>query len=174
MRLKQTVMIPRSSCAWVQGVLLITVAIVRGDAAGVPQGGGGLVLHGVLGPRENVAPQEFAFSQGLVKRSVQVVVQDITVDAHVEHELGHVGTLPGERHFRESVIDGNDRGAHFVTGSHRFPSTRVDVLAGANSRHQRCGPPVWPEDGDSVMDVRRVPSHELRHALGRTGEKRSS
>ena len=48
------------------------------------------------------------------------MVQDITVDAHVEHELGHVGTLPGERHFRESVIDANDRGAHFVTGSHRF------------------------------------------------------
>ena len=53
-------------------VLLITVAIVRGDAPGVPQGGSGLVMHGVPSSRENVAPQELAFSQGLVKLSDQV------------------------------------------------------------------------------------------------------
>ena len=45
-----------------KGVLIVAVAIVRGDAAGVPQGGCGLVLHGVLTPREDVAPQELTFS----------------------------------------------------------------------------------------------------------------
>ena len=45
-------------------VLNVAVAIVRGDAAGVPQGGSGLVALGVLG-------QELTFSQGLVKLSNQ-------------------------------------------------------------------------------------------------------
>ena len=52
-------------------VLLVTVATVGGDAAGVPQGGSGLVLHGVLSPRQNAAPQELTFSQSFVQLSNQ-------------------------------------------------------------------------------------------------------
>ena len=47
------------------------MAIVGSDAAGVPQGGGGLVLHGVLSPRKNIAPQKFAFGLGSVELSNQ-------------------------------------------------------------------------------------------------------
>ena len=47
------------------------------------------------------------------------MVQDITVDAHVEHVLGHVGTLPGERHFRESVID-MSRAVYELPGAERI------------------------------------------------------
>ena len=42
-------------------VLVVSITIVQSDAAGVPQGGSGLVAHGVVGPRENVAPQELTF-----------------------------------------------------------------------------------------------------------------
>ena len=91
-----------------------------------------------------------------IERSEQVVVQDITVDAHVVHELGYVSTLPGEHHLC-AVINAGDRRAHFVGSTHRFPGTRVDVLTGAEGRPQRRGPRVRAVDGDSVMDVRRVP-----------------
>ena len=54
-----------------KGVLIVAVDIVGSDAAGVPQGAGGLVLHGVLSPRRNIGPQEFAFGQGFVELSNQ-------------------------------------------------------------------------------------------------------
>ena len=46
-------------------VLVVAVTIVGGGAAGV-QRWGGLVLHGVLGAGEDVAPQELAFSQEFI------------------------------------------------------------------------------------------------------------
>ena len=49
-----------------------------------------------------------------VEGGEQIVVQEITIVAHVAHELGHVSTLPGEHHFRGGVIN---RRAHFVTGA---------------------------------------------------------
>ena len=52
-------------------VLLVTVATVAGDAAGVPRGWSGLVLHGVLNPREIAAPRELTFSQSFVQLSNQ-------------------------------------------------------------------------------------------------------
>ena len=64
-------------------------------------------------------------------------------------------------------VDADCRRAHSVTGAQRLLSARVDVLAGARSRPQRRSPRVWAEDGDSVVDVRRLPTHKLRHALGR-------
>ena len=33
-----------------------------------------------------------------VKGSQQIMIEQISVDAHVIHELGHVGALPGENH----------------------------------------------------------------------------
>ena len=73
------------------------------------------------------------------KGSEQVVVQDVTVDAHATHELGHVSTLPGEHHFRVGVVGVDDRGAHFVASTHRFPGARIDVLTRAEGRPQRRG-----------------------------------
>ena len=52
---------------------MVAVTVVRGDAAGVPQGGGGQVAHGVSIAREHVAPQELTFSQRLIKLSEQVL-----------------------------------------------------------------------------------------------------
>ena len=75
------------------------------------------------------------------------------------HELGHVSTPPGEHHFRGGVVNANDRRAHFLTGAHRLPGARVDVLTGAKSRPQR-GAQVWAEDGDSVVNARRVPPND--------------
>ena len=49
------------------GVLVVAITIVGGDAAGVPRKGGGLDLHGVLGPREDSGQQEFTFSQSIVE-----------------------------------------------------------------------------------------------------------
>ena len=34
-----------------------------------------------------------------VQGSQQIVIQDVSIDAHVVHELGRVGTLFGEHHF---------------------------------------------------------------------------
>ena len=60
------------------------------------------------------------------------------------------------------------------TSAHCLVSTisvgAFDVLARAEGPPQRRGLRIWAEDGDSVMDVRRVPPHKLRHALGRTEE----
>ena len=37
------------------------------------------------------------------------MVEDVAVDAHVEHEHGHISALPGEHHFRGGVVDSDDR-----------------------------------------------------------------
>ena len=37
------------------------------------------------------------------------MVEKIPVDAHVVHEPGHISALPGEHHFRGSVVDADDR-----------------------------------------------------------------
>ena len=78
-----------------------------------------------------------------VKGSQQVVVQDVAVDVHVVHRLGQVTTLPAEDHLRGGVVDADDRGAHFVASTHRFPGARIDVLTRAEGRPQRHGPRVW-------------------------------
>ena len=44
-----------------------------GDAAGVPKRGGGQVAHGVIGSREDVAPQKLTLSQCLVELGVLVL-----------------------------------------------------------------------------------------------------
>ena len=52
-----------------QGMLVVSVATVRSDAPSVPEGGNGQILHGVFGPREDVAPGKLTLSQGFVKLS---------------------------------------------------------------------------------------------------------
>ena len=54
-------------------MLFAAVAIVGGDAAGIPQGGCGLVNHGVLGFGKDIVPQELTFSHGVVKLGDQVL-----------------------------------------------------------------------------------------------------
>ena len=85
------------------------------------------------------------------------MIECVPVDAHVKLELGHISALPGEDHLRGGVINTDDRGAHLVASTHRLPDTRVDVLARAEGGPQRRGPRVRAEDGDSVVDERRVP-----------------
>ena len=53
-----------------------------------------------------------------IKRDQQIVVQEVTIDAHVIHELGHARALPGEDHLREGMINATNHGAHLVAGSH--------------------------------------------------------
>ena len=48
------------------------VTVVKGDATGVPWGEWE-VVHGVLGPRKDVAPKEVTFSQSLVELGDQVL-----------------------------------------------------------------------------------------------------
>ena len=52
-----------------QVVLVIPITLIRCDASSVPKGGDGLILHGVLGSREDVAPGTFTLSQGFVQLS---------------------------------------------------------------------------------------------------------
>ena len=78
------------------------------------------------------------------------MVQEVAVAAHVVHEPGHVSTLPGEHHFRGSVINVSNRQAHFVASDHQFPGARVDLLTRAKEESSA----VWAEDCDSVMNVR--------------------
>ena len=101
-----------------------------------------------------------------IKGNEQVTVQEVTVDAHVIH-LGHISTLSGEHHLSGGVINAGDRRARYVAGTHRFPSTRVDLIARARGRPQRGGARVSAEDSDGVMNVRSVPEQKLLHALGR-------
>ena len=68
-----------------------------------------------------------------IKGSEQVLVEKITVDAHVVHEHGHISALPGENHLGRSVIDADDRRVHLITGSHRLPGPYVDVLTRAKA-----------------------------------------
>ena len=89
-----------------------------------------------------------------IKGSEQVMVKEVTVDAHVVHELGHVSALPGEHHLSDKA---GDRRAHFVAGAHRFPGTRIDLLAKVKGAPPRDGVRVLAEDSDGVMNVRCVP-----------------
>ena len=52
-----------------QVVLVVSITVTLGDASSVPKGGVGLILHGVLDSREDVAPGKFALSQGFVQHS---------------------------------------------------------------------------------------------------------
>ena len=52
-----------------EGVLVVPIAIVWGDASSVPKGGSGLVLHGLFDSREDVAPGKFTLSQSFVQLS---------------------------------------------------------------------------------------------------------
>ena len=102
------------------------------------------------------------------------MIEQIPVDAHVTHELGHVSALPVEDHLSGGVINTDDRRAHLNAGSHRLPGTCVDVFMGARSRPQRRGARVRAEDVDGVMHVRRVPPHKLRRALQRAKQTRGA
>ena len=76
------------------------------------------------------------------------MVEVVAVAADVIHKLGHVSTLPSEHHCSGSVVDARDGRAHWT-------------------RQRR----VRAEDGDGVVDVRRVSHpHKLRHALRRAEE----
>ena len=52
-----------------QGVLVVPITVIRGDASSVPKEVGGLILHGVSDSREDVAPGKFTVSQGVVQLS---------------------------------------------------------------------------------------------------------
>ena len=52
-------------------VLIVSVTVIGGITAGVPQGGGGQVAHGVFGSSEHVAPQEFTFGKGFIELGKQ-------------------------------------------------------------------------------------------------------
>ena len=62
-----------------------------------------------------------------IKESQQIMIQDVAVDAHMVHELGHVGTLHVGHHFSGSVVNARDGRAHFGTGAHRLPGACVDM-----------------------------------------------
>ena len=81
-----------------QGVLVVPIAIVQGDASSVPKGEGGLILHGLFDSTEDVAPGKFTLSQGFVWLS--------------QKKLGRVG----ER--RDEACEGSIS-AHIVSGSGR-------------------------------------------------------
>ena len=66
------------------------------------------------------------------------------------------------------MINASARRAHFVTSAHQLPGARIDLLARAKRRPLLR---VWAGDGDSLVDVRRVPLQKLRHALERTEKK---
>ena len=54
-------------------MLVVPVSIVRSNAPSEQEGGCGQILHGVLDPREDVAPGELTLSQGFVELSLQEV-----------------------------------------------------------------------------------------------------
>ena len=93
------------------------------------------------------------------------MVQAVSIDAHVIHELGHVGTLSGEHYFSGVVIKTDDRRAHLIAGTHRLSSACVDLLAEAKSGPQRSGARLLGEHRDRVVNVRCVPAQKLARAL---------
>ena len=60
-----------------------------------------------------------------IRGSKQVLIEQISVDAHVVHELGHVSELLGENRDGGGVFNADDRGAHLVAGSHRLPPRKL-------------------------------------------------
>ena len=73
------------------------------------------------------------------------------------HELGHTSTLPGEHHFTgawsTSVI------AERLPSQARTVSQARALIPRQSRKHS--------EDGDSVVNVRGVPTQKLMRALGR-------
>ena len=53
-----------------QEVLVVPITIVRSGASRMSRRGSGLILHGVLGPREDVAPRSARASSALSRRGV--------------------------------------------------------------------------------------------------------
>ena len=98
--------------------------------------------------------------------SQQVVVQDVSTDAHAVHKLGHIGTLSGEHNFSWGVTNARGGRTHFVAGAHRLPGACVVLLARANQGGpRRGGARVLAEDRDcGVSQPRnsRVPSRGQR------------
>ena len=89
-----------------------------------------------------------------IKGSQQVMIQDVSVDAHVVHGLGHVSPLPGEHHFSGGVVNARDGRAHFVTSAHRLPCACVDLLARATG-----GPESWLKTVQADRGAGRSFSH---------------
>ena len=82
------------------GVLVVSIAIVQSDAASVPEIWRGQVLHGVLGPREYVVPEELPFSQGFIKLTQQERARVI---------LGHHGLARGAQSKWSTMVDTRER-----------------------------------------------------------------
>ena len=51
-------------------------------------------------------------------KATRVLVQHVSVDAHVIHKLGDISALPGEDHLCGGVINAANRRARLVTGTH--------------------------------------------------------
>ena len=102
-----------------KGVLTVSVAVVRSDAAGVPQRGSGQVTHGVFGARELATPQELEFEQCLVELGEQVLCDSCgRVETSRERASSvrvsysaKIGWLGGAEGSAEVVNHGGDQGA---------------------------------------------------------------
>ena len=121
-------------------MLVVAVTVVTGDAACVPQGGSGLILHPVLGAREDVAPEELAFSQGFIelgnqklggvlsggwRRRVRASSVRGVVFSHDRLARGAKGGAENDRHGGDQ---GATRGAAGDEGGKRDSETRAKAL----------------------------------------------
>ena len=101
-----------------------------------------------------------------VKGGKQVVVQEVSIDAHVVYELGYVSTLPGEHHLR----------GRLTIAEHISSQARTDSQARvlACSREPQADPSaVVPQSEPRMATVSWTygvchPPHRPRHAFGRT------
>ena len=75
------------------------------------------------------------------------MIQDVAVDAHVAHELGHVGTLPGEHNFSGGVVNAERISSQARTDS----QARALICSREPKAHPSAVVPrVRAEDGDGV------------------------
>ena len=98
-----------------------------------------------------------------VEGGQQVVIQHVSVDAHMVRELGNVSALPGEHHLSRGVV--HAREGRPQSQPRTDSQAGVDLLAGAKGGVQRGRARILVEDEDCVVNVRSVPAQKLVRAL---------
>ena len=100
------------------------------------------------------------------ERGEQIVVQNVSINAHMVHEFGDVSALSRQDEFGGCVVHSVDGRAQFVAGAARaLICSRVP-----KAEPRAVVPCVRAEDDDSVANIGGVPTAELMNSLGRTQE----
>ena len=163
-----------------QGVLVVPITVIRGDASNVRKGGGGLILHGVFDSREDVAPGKFTLSQGFVQLS-QMKLSRVGRERRDESSEGSINSrvvfchdelVRDAKNVAEVVDHGGHQGAvHDATGDEsreRDAQRRAEAQSAAGDARGGLPPGVVRQVlplSEALTEARSCPSKATSRSL---------